>query len=38
VGSLLFHFPFVVVVVPIVGGEGGVAGSCTGIYMGIPSI
>jgi hypothetical protein len=38
VGSLFFHLPLAVPVVPIVGGEGGVAGVCTTIFIGIPSV
>jgi hypothetical protein len=38
VGSLLFHLPPAVVVMPTVGGEGGVAGACNRICIIIPSV
>jgi hypothetical protein len=37
-GSFFLHLPPVVVVLPPVGGEGGVAGACTGICIGNPSV
>jgi hypothetical protein len=37
-GSLFLPLPLVVVVVPIVGGEGGVVGACTRIYISNTSI
>jgi hypothetical protein len=32
-GFFFLHLPQIVVVVPTFGGEGGVAGACTGIYI-----
>jgi hypothetical protein len=37
-GSLFLHLPTVVVFLPPVGGEGGVAGAYTGICIGNPSV
>jgi hypothetical protein len=38
VGSFFFRLSPIVVVVPVVGGEGGVVGACTGICIGVPFV
>jgi ABC-type branched-subunit amino acid transport system permease subunit len=37
-GSFFFRFSLVVVVVLIVGGDGGLTGACTGICIDIPFV
>jgi hypothetical protein len=38
VGSFFLHLPPVVVVLPLIGGGGGVLGTCVGICIGNPFV